>query len=1237
MADPVYHLRLLGDPVVVDDRGEPRSVPTGKPFALLYYLSRHPDGVERERLVELLWPGRDRSRGLHSLRQALWRLRSELDEGVLADGDPVALVPGRVTSDVEAVEAALEAGKLERASKLWDAAPLERLRIRDTPAWDRWADGERIRVESLMAAALREAAQRALNAGESDVAAHHAERALAIQPSSTSACDLLIEACTRQGNEPRLRQALARAREQARDDENRLQALAAVEARAAAMEHAVQEAGEGADEDPRVLSRGREGIHADLMAGWRRAREGRGGVAVLCGAPGFGRRTLARLVRAAAKADGAREVPLILDEASRETPWTAFRYLIRELLPLPGAAGISPASDRILQRLVPSRSGPGSSDSGRGLPEPVLMADALLDLLDAVGDENPLLLYIEDLHRIDARSWEVLRIVLRDLQDSPVFALLTDLSLGPGTERSLALDALAMRPHVTAHCLEPWRPEVLRSIAQARCETLDDDQVSPCAEWVATHSAGHPALSLALLDALESMPRHEARQTIRNNALPETLSSEIQARLASLSTPALRLAFALTRRGGPSHPDPLLDSTGLSDTVAGEALRELLEAGIIQWTGPHGDRLDLLYPALRGELVRWNETLAPDPPAPADRRRLLLLVALLIVVAGGALWITPTTPSPAATEEPWGSVVLLDRARGIAAITKPHAQWDETLETLPLPDVGTNARIALAHLAPDGSFNWFVEELQPGVKPWVSLRAGGESETVVRTEGDDFLLDVSPDGRSVLVGSEPVEAEAYRRDLFMVTRTAEGSWGEPTLLVEGEMRVTPARFSHDGRRIAAVRQGAPDSLLLLTPGGQRVAALPSEVPITSLAWCGEGDEDGPWLLAVLDAPMGERLHRIDPPYTALTSIPERGYVAQGAACNPSGTEVIYPSGYNGEPVIVVLDLGTGEHDVLPIRVENFDLRWLPSTPPLTPRRLVVPDTTLRIDWGGMAEPAVEVEMSDGSRTPATGLTWESRDPSVAAVSRMGVVHGNAPGFATLVARWDGWLEAEVQVQVSHEPAPAVLFTDPLDTLDPDRWIPVGWPPVQIVELDGAPVLSMEGDALYRDGILTRDPILLPRGGTVEVEFRLALTRHDKQWFRLCLVDSALPHAPTDFDAPGLEWEGLSPRQAPCIRYPLDQFARMEDDGVEIQVQRGFGNHRAPAPGLLPSDDWVHLALQLRADGELSVWVEREHVFTGPVHLDTAPETGWRVAILGASYETELFVRDLRVRDGPQLR
>ena len=69
------------------------------------------------------------------------------------------------------------------------------------------------------------------------------------------------------------------------------------------------------------------------------------------------------------------------------------------------------------------------------------------------------------------------------------------------------------------------------------------------------------------------------------------------------------------------------------------------------------------------------------------------------------------------------------------------------------------------------------------------------------------------------------------------------------------------------------------------------------------------------------------------------------------------------------------------------------------------------------------------------------------------------------------------------------------------------------------------------------------------------------------------------------------------------------------------------------PGILPSEDWVHMALQVRADGEASLVLDRQPVGSSPATLRMDDAGPWFLLIQGDAVGTEIYVRNLAIWPG----
>src|SRR5512145_2224613 len=106
---------MVGGLRVVDGDGRPVRISSRKAQALLGCLALEPGApVSRDVLAALLWEDSDPELARASLRQALAALRKALPEAhveaLCADATSISLDPGRMSSDMARLRAAIRAG-----------------------------------------------------------------------------------------------------------------------------------------------------------------------------------------------------------------------------------------------------------------------------------------------------------------------------------------------------------------------------------------------------------------------------------------------------------------------------------------------------------------------------------------------------------------------------------------------------------------------------------------------------------------------------------------------------------------------------------------------------------------------------------------------------------------------------------------------------------------------------------------------------------------------------------------------------------------------------------------------------------------------------------------------------------------------------------------------------------------------------------------------------------------------
>ena len=1237
MAASPITIHLIGAPRVIDSDGNELSIPVGKPLALLAYLHLRDEPVSRSDLAELFWPDPSPRKARASLRQALWLLRRSLGDDIFLSDDPVRIERGQVTSDLRQLTANPAALDPSEAAELWASPPFRNLLLPDLPNWQRWTDRIRTEAEQVLASSLLERAEAATRP---ERRLEFFEAAARIQPYRPSACLAFLEELIAIRDFEQAEVEILRAREAFPEDPSMLEEL---EDRSASLQQLRRKPFESSD-GPHTLRLefvGRTEEYSALVHAWRAARAGQPQRVLITGDAGIGKSRLASQVTGHAETEGARTVQVKAEDGEEGLDWSFLNEVLRRLLRLSGAAGIGRDSDRILRTLLPGLGANGTGGSAPADPGPVILgeptgaaiAEALHDLIAAVTDDGPLVLSLDDLHWADPKSRSVILRTIRRLTREPLLALLTCRSGIEDARLTRSLRLLSEGEAFQRIDLSPLSEAEVREAVSLLADFSDEDRADPILTRLYDLSRGNPLFLVEVLQTLAERgvlePDDEGGWTLQVDRFPDDLPLPTSVRellhrkLNGLSDEGCRVVEELVRARHPLSPRVLQQRSELESAAFTEALHEVVERGILGWTTDDtlGFSHDEMQAAARERLGSSTE--------PRRRRR----IAWPVWWVGSAaviflVWFaTSTLLGPLADDGPpvppggGGSIFLVfeDGTMEVVPDVTPASEWEVT----PLDDPQLRqATVDGVHPLADGRLAWFIRGATVEDPPWITMRTSPDSAaTVVRTEGDDFFSDVFPDGRSIIHNSEDRNAPVYSRDLY---RTDLETGSSTLLLSRFGFRIS-ARVSPDGRRIAAT---TADSLFILSPHGDLLDSFPLE-GTGQLRWCGHTDE----LLHLTVHPEGSALQRWNPWAGRTEPLELEGLPGNHFDCSPDGRYLVYSAISDGGIAHAVRDLETGETEFLDLPTDRTaKVFWNRAEATPVPRALELPGDPplagpVRLSWGEILALEPTLRYSDGSSTPVRA-EFESDQPAVASVTGNGRIFANSPGRVTIHATWDGWLHTTLEVEVEREERRGTLMEDRFEVLDPDRWQLVGVPSPTPERLDGEPVLRLRGDGRYTDGIIQRTPQPLTGGATAELEFRLPLSRVDRQTLRLCLMEGDVPDSP---GAP-VEWYDLSLQQRVCFRYPGGNLAEFDPEVARWEnhlippLPIEVGNH-------LPTDDWVHLALQLRADGEVSAHLNGELAGRFPVRVRNDPDTHWRIGIFGHSVDTEGHVRNLAVWPG----
>ncbi|MGV3708763.1 MAG: AAA family ATPase [Gemmatimonas sp.] len=274
---------------------------------------------------------------------------------------------------------------------------------------------------------------------------------------------------------------------------------------------------------------GRESAMADLTLCMRRARHHDGTATLLHGTAGIGKTRVLHELSKVALIEGVRDVRASCRETDVSRPLSIFLDLVPDLLHMPGALGCTPESLQALRRFVNDESVQHERAAGIAqMPLAASLRRSIIDLIGATSEEKQMLLTIEDVHWLDAGSWEVLVDLIDRLDKMRVCLIMTSRQphARPTPPERVPID-------LKIRALEPLTGASTLHLAQLISDDLSASFDEELGQWFVHSSEGVPLF-------LRSLVNHWI-ETGDAGGIPPTLLGVINQRLQSLSADALHV------------------------------------------------------------------------------------------------------------------------------------------------------------------------------------------------------------------------------------------------------------------------------------------------------------------------------------------------------------------------------------------------------------------------------------------------------------------------------------------------------------------------------------------------------------------------------------------------------------------------------------------------------------------------------------------------------------------------
>ncbi|MDE3153170.1 MAG: AAA family ATPase [Gemmatimonadota bacterium] len=532
--------------------------------ALLYLVVERGREVPRGELQSLFFPDQGDRAAAHNLRQLLYRVRG-LGAPLAARSNAVILPADGVHDDYTAIT---ESGALPPETV---KAATDGVLPGYAPSFSRpfaqWVEDQRARIQSDLLRRLTTELSTIRRQGRWREAEPVARACLALDPLNEEATLALAESLALTGQKAGAVQLLDGYLAEIGPYGRELHVPATM-LRTRISEYVPNDGYRRIGVGPFV---GRDAEMAELWRAYRAAQGGSPRAVVVHGEPGLGKTRLGNELLRAAALDGARSFKIECVPHDIQRPLSVFVDLVPKLLAAPGGLGVAPSAMTQLQRLT-------QPDLSPTITEPEadprhlfnLIKGAVTDLVDAVCDEQPVAVLVDDAHAMDPASTELLLELVGGSRSRRCVFVLTSRS------KMLEVEAAGAPDAVTWLRLRPLEAEAARELYASLVKSVRRDDAPEPVEERLELAAGNPLFLRWLL--MES-------PTTSRASLPESLTDLLTQRVRRLRDTTLRAFVAAVLLGKHCRLDRLTRLAGLAESDLLNAIQTLESQGFLEAEG----------------------------------------------------------------------------------------------------------------------------------------------------------------------------------------------------------------------------------------------------------------------------------------------------------------------------------------------------------------------------------------------------------------------------------------------------------------------------------------------------------------------------------------------------------------------------------------------------------------------------------------------------------------------------